>query len=329
MKPQSISEHDLPAVSCCSANAVRNHEPSSALVTAAASSPPDRRVLQADTIWLPAKRSHIGTDRPLIPADGESPLKSTEVAAFGLDSVAVTTRRFAAFVDATGYKTEAETFGWSYVFHLFLRAPERHPAPGGTPWWRGVEGAAWHSPEGPESSIEGREDHPATHISWNDAVAYARWAGARLPTEAEWERAARGDMHDPRYPWGDDEPDDTGIFCNIWQGRFPMINTAADGWLSTAPARSFTPSALGFYNMVGNVWEWCADAFRVMDASAAGKARDAAALAEAERTQKGGSYLCHASYCHRYRIAARAGRSPDTSAAHSGFRLAWDITARV
>lgn len=285
--------------------------------------------LQSDAIWLPSAESHIGTDRPLIPADGEGPCRATEVAAFGLDRVAVSNRRFSEFVAATHYKSDAEAFGWSYVFHLLLRDPDRHPAPGGVPWWRGVEGAAWNSPEGPGSDICGRADHPATHISWNDATAFAQWAGGRLPTEAEWERAARGQARDPRYPWGDDEPDDHSVHCNIWQGKFPLVNTAADGWLATAPVQSFGASAFGFYNLVGNVWEWCADKFRVHDASMAGCARDAAAVADDERVQKGGSYLCHASYCHRYRIAARAGRSADTSSGHSGFRMAWDISPQI
>lgn len=288
-----------------------------------------REVLQSDTIWLPRTQSYLGTDRPLIPADGESPLRPVTVAAFGVDRVAVSNDRFATFVADTGYRTEAEHYGWSYVFHLLLQYPERHPSPAGTPWWRGVEGAAWHSPEGPGSTIADRGDHPVTHISWNDAVVYAAWAGGRLPSEAEWECAARAGQQDVRYPWGDADPDDSTFHCNIWQGQFPMINKAADGWLSTAPVQSFAPNGLGFYNMVGNVWEWCADRFRVRASSVEGRARDAAARADQERTQKGGSYLCHASYCHRYRIAARSGRSPDTSSGHSGFRLAWDISARA
>jgi len=285
--------------------------------------------MQAEAIWLPDAESFIGTDRPVIPGDGEGPCRSTRVAAFGLDRVAVSNRRFAEFIAATGHVTDAERFGWSYVFHLLLRDADRHPAPQGTPWWRGVEGAAWNAPEGPGSTIEGREDFPATHVSWNDATAFAAWAGGRLPTEAEWERAARAGMRDPRYPWGDAEPDDTTTPCNIWQGRFPVVNTAADGWLATGPVDAFAANALGFYNLVGNVWEWCADPFRVTEPTLAGRARDAMALAENERTQKGGSYLCHASYCHRYRIAARAGRSADTSAGHSGFRMAWNAADRA
>lgn len=313
---------------CCGSNARRTGSPPLGIKTDHCQSA-QRRALQSDTIWLPDTQSHIGTDRPLIPADGEGPFRPVSVSAFGLDSIAVTNERFAAFAKATGYRTDADHYGWSYVFHLFLGQPERHPSPAGTPWWRGVEGAAWHSPEGPGSTIAGREDHPVSHISWNDAAAYATWAGGRLPSEAEWECAARAGRQDVRYPWGNADPDDSTFPCNIWQGTFPMINTAADGWYGTAPVRSFAKNGLGFYNMVGNVWEWCADRFRVRASSIAGRARDAAARAEQERTQKGGSYLCHASYCHRYRIAARSGRSPDTSSGHSGFRLAWDMSARA
>jgi formylglycine-generating enzyme required for sulfatase activity len=277
-----------------------------------------------EAIWLPGGRAFVGSDRPLIRADAEGPCRQVRLGAFGLDRVAVTIARFAAFVDATGHVTDAERFGWSYVFHLLLRNPDQHPAPPGMPWWRGAGGACWRAPEGPGSRTDGREDHPVTHISWNDATAYAAWCGGRLPREAEWEHAARGGLRDPRYPWGDDEPDDAGKHCNIWQGRFPIENTGADGWLATAPARSFAPNPYGFYNMVGNVWEWCAEPFRVHGLTREARARNQAARADAERLQKGGSYLCHASYCHRYRIAARMGRSPDTSSGHSGFRVAWD-----
>lgn len=319
-----------PVQGCCTGNASRTARCDAPVISG--SEPiwaADRSRMQAEAIWLPGADSFIGTDRPVITSDGESPCRPIRVEAFGLDRVAVSNRRFAEFISASGYVTDAERFGWSYVFHHFLRDAELHPTPQGTPWWRAVRGAKWSAPEGPGSTIEGREDFPVTHISWNDASAFAAWAGGRLPTEAEWERAGRAGLHDPRYPWGDDEPDDTTTLCNIWQGRFPVENIATDGWVATAPVASFAPNDLGFYNLVGNVWEWCADSFRVSEPSAAGRARDAAALADSERTQKGGSYLCHASYCHRYRIAARTGRSADTSAGHCGFRMAWDTASCV
>jgi formylglycine-generating enzyme required for sulfatase activity len=187
-----------------------------------------------------------------------------------------------------------------------------------------VHGACWAAPEGPGSSIAERPDHPAVHIAWTDAAAFAAWAGGRLPTEAEWEHAAKGGDHAMRFPWGAAEPDDASAMCNIWQGEFPRSNGAADGWVGTAPVDAYAPNGFGLFNACGNVWEWCADPFRVRSLSAAARQRNQAATAEKERVMKGGSYLCHRSYCYRYRIAARAGRSPDTSAGHTGFRVAYD-----
>jgi formylglycine-generating enzyme len=282
-----------------------------------------------DSVWFDAGTSWIGTDRPAIKADGEGPRRKVNLKRFGLERSTVTNQRFREFVVATGYVTEAERFGWSFVFHLFLDPTLSAPAPKDIPWWRGVDGAMWSAPEGPGSSIEDRLDHPVVHVSWNDAAAFARWCGGRLPTEAEWEHAARAGRADRRYPWGDEEPTDARIFCNIWRGRFPDINTAVDGYVGTAPAESFAPNPAGLFNMMGNVWEWCEDPFRVRSLSRLGRERDQAAVAERERVMKGGSYLCHASYCHRYRIAARMGRNPDTSTGHTGFRVAYDAPAPV
>lgn len=311
---------------CCGPRAARPVAAAPAAASAAIA--PSTQDHRAEAIWLPAGHGFVGTDRPVLPVDGEAPQRRVRLAAFGLDAVAVTTARFARFVAETGHVTDAEKFGWSFVFHSLLPDPDRHPAPQGLDWWRAVDGALWSAPEGPGSTVEGRADHPVTHVSWNDAAAFARWCGGRLPSEAEWEHAARGGMRDPRYPWGDQDPDDDShLPCNIWQGRFPQVNTGKDGWLGTAPVRSFAPNGFGFYNMVGNVWEWGADPFRLRGLSRASKSRDAIARADRERVQKGGSYLCHASYCHRYRIAARNGRSPDTSTGHTGFRVAWDAAA--
>ena len=267
----------------------------------------------------------VGTDAPVLREDGEGPARRVALRPFRIDAHAVTNRRFAAFAAATGYRTEAERFGWSYVFHLFLPACSRAEAPEGTPWWRRVDGACWSTPEGPGSSAAGRLDHPVVHVSWNDAAAFAAWAGGRLPTEAEWEQAAKGGSDAARFPWGDDEPSDVDVLhCNIWQGDFPRRNSGADGFIGTAPVDAFAPNALGLFNTCGNVWEWCADLFRVRSLSGVAKARNRAATAERERVMKGGSYLCRRSYCYRYRIAARSGRSPDTSAGHTGFRIAYD-----
>ena len=237
----------------------------------------------------------------------------------------MTNDRFAAFVAATRYVTEAERFGWSFVFHLFLSDPARHAPLPGAEWWRKVDGATWRAPEGPGSDIGDRGDHPVTHVSWNDAQAFATWAGGRLPTEAEWERAAQGGLENPRYPWGDRHPEETGFTpCNIWQGAFPLRNTGADGYRGTAPARSYAPNGYGLYNMAGNVWEWTADRFRIKSMSRDAQAHKAALGNELRYLTKGGSYLCHDSYCFRYRIAARSSNTPDSSTGHTGFRLVYD-----
>jgi sulfatase modifying factor 1 len=290
----------------------------------------DVSVIKADpsaateVVRFPGGPSFIGTDRPALKADGEAPRRPVRLKPFGIERHAVTNERFARFVDATGFVTEAEQFGWSFVFQTFLDERLSAPAPIDTPWWRRIDDACWRSPEGPGSTIQGREDHPAIHVSWNDAQAFAKWCGGRLPTEAEWEHAARGGAGDRRFPWGDEEPDDRRTLCNIWQGRFPDLNTGADGYAGTAPVDAFAPNPVGLFNMVGNVWEWCQDPFRTRSLTRAGRERDRQAAAETERVMKGGSYLCHVSYCYRYRIAARLGRHPNTSTGHVGFRVAYD-----
>lgn len=280
---------------------------------------------RATVLSIPGGGVTVGTNRPELAMDGEGPARRVVFPPFRIDAHAVTNRRFSAFAAATGYQTDAERFGWSYVFHLFLPKGARHEAPEGASWWRKVDGATWACPEGPGSSIDNRLDHPVVHVSWNDAVAFAAWAGGRLPSEAEWECAAKGGNDAARFPWGDTEPDDIATTpCNIWQGQFPQRNTGLDGFLGTAPVDTFAPNGFGLFNACGNVWEWCADPFRLRSISRQAKARNAAAQAERERVMKGGSYLCHHSYCYRYRIAARSGRSPDTSAGHTGFRIAYN-----
>lgn len=206
-----------------------------------------------------------GEDEDAFPADGEGPVREVTVAPFHIDAAAVTNARFAVFVKATGYRTEAELSGWSYVFGSFVPQEARHAVlPGtvpGAPWWRAVTGAHWRAPEGPGTSIGDRRDHPVVHMSWHDATVYARWAGKRLPTEAEWEKAARGGLVRARSPWGDELTPNGRHRCNIWQGDFPVRNTREDGFTGTAPAKAYAPNGFGLHNTSGNVWEWCADRF--------------------------------------------------------------------
>lgn len=281
-------------------------------------------------VRIPGGKARVGTNRPVILDDGEGPERLVTVAVFDMDAHAVTNERFARFVAATGHVTDAERFGWSFVFHRLLRdAASASQGVAGAPWWRRVEGACWAAPEGQGSDVSGREDHPVVHVSWADACAFAGWAGGRLPTEAEWEHAAAGGRSGAIYPWGHREPDDDAFQpCNIWQGRFPTENTRLDGWLGTAPADAYEPNGYGLYNMCGNVWEWCADPFRIRSLKRTAIMRNAEAEAAGSRLMKGGSYLCHASYCHRYRIAGRLGATPDTSTGHTGFRLVYDVPGR-
>ncbi|MFJ4122822.1 formylglycine-generating enzyme family protein [[Kitasatospora] papulosa] len=273
-------------------------------------------------VLLPGGVFLMGTEDPEgFRADGEGPVREVRVSPFRIDAHAVSNRRFAEFVSATGHVTEAERFGWSYVFAGFLPTALRRGAgrPEGTPWWCGVEGARWDAPEGPGSGIEDRGDHPVVHVSWNDARAYSRWAGARLPTEAEWEYAARGGLEQARYPWGDELTPGGEHRCNIWQGRFPTRNTAEDGYAGTAPADAYQPNGFGLYNMAGNVWEWCQDWWSTTHP--AGRRSDPRGPGAGDaKVMRGGSYLCHRSYCNRYRVAARTRNTPDSTTGNLGFR---------
>jgi formylglycine-generating enzyme required for sulfatase activity len=262
------------------------------------------------------------------PADGEGPVRAVTLQSFYIDACCVTNDDFNAFVNATGYKTEAERLGWSFVFHLFLtqeqlvRVTERVA---GSEWWCRVEGAGWRHPEGPGSKIKKRWSHPVVHVSWHDAAAYAAWAGKRLPTEAEWECAARGGLVQKRFAWGDELTPGGRHMCNIWQGVFPTRNTAEDGHVGTAPAKSFNANGYGLFNVAGNVWEWCGDWFS-RDFHLNGPRLDPVGPPRGERKViRGGSYLCHHSYCNRYRVAARTANTPDSSSGNMGFRCVRDL----
>ena len=250
----------------------------------------------------------MGAEGPeCVAADGEGPVREVEVAAFAIDPCAVSNRRFAGFADATGHVTDAERFGWSFVFGGLL--PDEFPDTRGAiqaPWWRQVHGADWRRPEGPHSTLDDRGEHPVVHVSWRDARAFCAWSGTRLPTEAEWEYAARGGLVQKRFPWGDEREPGGEHRMNVWQGTFPSDNTLADGFLGTCPVDAFPANGYGLHNTSGNVWEWCGDSWDEAGA----------------KVTRGGSYLCHDSYCNRYRVSARSSNTADTSTGNMGFRCA-------
>jgi sulfatase modifying factor 1 len=273
---------------------------------AASSAAPQPRL---DFVDLPGGRFLMGTDDASgFPKDRECPVREVHVAPFSISRTAVSNHQFAAFIEATGYVTDAERFGWSFVFDMFIppAIQQVSPRPDAAPWWCAVRGATWANPEGPGSHALERPDHPAVHISWNDASAFATWAGCRLPLEAEWEYAARGGLEQARYPWGDDLNPGGRYMCNIWRGDFPGRATGEDGYVGTAPVDAFPPNGYGLFNMTGNVWEWCEERW---DAHSE------------ERVMRGGSYLCHSSYCNRYRVAARSRTDPSSGSGNNGLRL--------
>ncbi len=263
----------------------------------------------ARLVPIPGGAYLLGADDDRVrPEDHEAPVREVALAPFWMDAFAVSNARFARFVEATGYVTTAEQFGWSFVFVEFL--PKGFPptrAVVQAPWWRQVMGADWRHPEGPQSDLAGRDDHPVVHVSLDDAIAYCAWAGLRLPTEAEWEASARGGLVQQRYPWGMELEPDGEHRCNIWQGEFPTLNTEADGYAGTCPVDAFPYNGYGLHNTSGNVWEWTTSWYAPGEQIAI----------------RGGSYLCHVSYCDRYRVSARTGTTPDSSTGHQGFRCAW------
>ena len=261
------------------------------------------------------------------PDDGEGPVREVEISPFAIEVETVSNRRFADFVEATGYTTDAERFGWSFVFAGLL--PDSFPDTRGVtdaPWWRQVFGATWRRPEGPHSAIDDRLDHPVVHVSWRDAEAFCAWAESRLPTEAEWEYAARGGLDQKRFPWGDEREPGGEHRMNVWQGKFPTDNSEEDGYYGTCPVGEFPANGFGMHNVSGNVWEWCADWFDVNYHRQASERHDPIGPPSGEaKVTRGGSYLCHRSYCNRYRVGARGRNTPDSSAGNVGFRCARSI----
>jgi len=319
--PQLTPEDERP---CCAPTAGRARRTvTAAPVETLATGPTQGMVLLTGGAFLMGTEDDLG-----YPEDGEGPLREIRLDPFWIDAVTVSNARFEEFVQSTGYVTEAERFGWSFVFAGLLPddfAPTRGAAQ--VQWWRQVFGADRRHPEGPQSGIDARQDHPAVHVSWHDAQAYCHWAGKRLPTEAEWEYAARGGLVQKHYPWGDELMPGGEHRCNVWQGEFPASNSAEDGFYGTAPVDAFEPNGYGLYNMVGNVWEWCADRFSATHHQQAYRDNPRGPPAGEQKVIRGGSYLCHDSYCFRYRVAARSANTPDSSTGNMGFRGVRDIDA--
>ncbi len=272
----------------------------------------------------------MGTDHDKgFPADGEGPVREVTLNPFWIDAHPVTVDEFRRFVNATGYLTESERFGWSFVFHAQVPEGRYRDAVEDTvlnhEWWCKVPKADWAHPEGPDSDVKEREGHPVTHVSWNDAAAYADWAGKRLPSEAEFEYAQRGGTEQMLFWWGDDLEPDGKHMCNVFQGEFPRHDTAADGYAGVCPVDAFPANPYGMQSSIGNVWEWTADWFSPDYHVTATPHNPVGPPRGSGRVMKGGSYLCHESYCNRYRLGARTSNTPDSATGNLGFRCVRDV----
>jgi len=305
-------------------------------------------------VWIPGGTFRMGDQDGLGRAD-ESPAHTVSVSGFWMDATGVTNREFREFVNAAGYRTTAERVpNWEEMKRelppdvekppeellvpgslVFVRPTEEVGTSDPSLWWQWTPGASWQCPEGPGSNLVGREDHPVVHVSHDDAVAYATWAQKRLPTEAEWEFAARGGQMGTSYPWGKGVDSDEAPKANIWQGRFPTMNLARDGYSGTSPVKSFAPNSFGLYDMAGNVWEWCSDWYdsshyaaragsSVINPQGSSRSYDPEEPTIRKRVLRGGSFLCHRDYCTGYRVSARMRTAPDTGLSHTGFRCVAD-----
>jgi formylglycine-generating enzyme len=291
-------------------------------------------------VWIPGGKYRRGSDFDAF--RDARPIRTIELDGFWMDETPVTNAQFAKFIEATGYITMAER---KPDPAKFPEAPAENVVPGSIcfsppsepidlsdhyKWWKYLPGACWNHPEGPKSNIDQRMDHPVVHVSWDDAMAYAEWAGKRLPTESEWERASRGKRDQSPYVWGDELCPEGKWMANIWQGEFPVTNTAQDGWEGTSPVKAYPANDFGLYDMSGNVWQWCSDWYRP-NAYELGPRRnpqgpnssyDPIEPKEIKRTQRGGSFLCSDDYCSRYRCGGRGKMEVESSIAHAGFRCA-------
>lgn len=279
-------------------------------------------------IFIPEGRYSIGTnDNFGFAEDLEKPKIDLYHSAFFIDQTTVTNEEFEKFCSDTNYVTDAEKYGWSFVFHYFVDDDNKKKSNSikSMPWWYAVYGADWRHPEGPGSTIEERMDHPVVHVSRNDAIAYCKWSEKRLPTEAEWEIAARGGTQFEHYPWGEDLLVNGEYQCNIWQGQFPEKNNLNDGYANTAPVKTYKPNGFGCYQMIGNVWEWCLNPAKIPLFSFEKYSNEYFYAVYWQPDDhlyatKGGSFLCHASYCKRYRITARNSNTGNSSSNNIGFR---------
>ena len=313
--------------SCCAP--IRDGESASDLATGSTSESAVVRtsILDRELLSLSSAEFRMGTDDRRFPADGEGPIRDVNVDAFEIAPMPVTNSDFDAFVSATGHVTDAERFGWSFVFKDFVTQEIERTVSQvvqGSEWWWRVDGAYWREPEGPGSTVDDRAAHPVTHVSWTDAIAYCDWIGGRLPTEAEWEYSARGGLDQTRFAWGDELEPDGRHMCNIWQGQFPDANTLEDGWHGTSKVGSFSPNGYGLYDVAGNVWEWCSDWFSATfhrNARRVTRENPKGPRNGTSKVIRGGSYLCHDSYCNRYRVGARTSNTPDSSTGNLGFRV--------
>lgn len=290
-------------------------------------------------VWIPGGTFHMGAETGQV---DEKPVHEVTVDGFWMDKTEVTNEEFEKFIKATGYVTIAERkpdpkdFPGADPEMLVAGSIVFHPPPGDVPldnhyvWWTYVPGADWKHPEGPGSSIQGREKHPVVHVCYFDVIEYCKWAGKRLPTEAEWEYASRGGLDQKQYSWGEEQTPGGKWVANIWQGKFPNENTMDDGFRTTSPAGTFPPNGYGLYDMSGNVWEWCADWYAPdtytmkVSLNPLGPSQEASndpnEPGVAKRVQRGGSYLCSDSYCTGYRPSARMKNTPDSATSHTGFR---------